>query len=73
MKKLIQKIVHSKVARAILKQLIAILFVKLGDEISNSHKIPDNLKPVVKDLIVNTTPDIIDTIIDGPDKDAIQI
>jgi len=71
MKKLIQKIVHSKVARIILKQLVAILLIKLGDEVSGSHKIPDNLKPVVKDLITNTTPDIIDTIIDGKDDQAI--
>lgn len=69
MKKLIQKIVHSGIGRAIIKELVAILLVILGKKIDESQKIPDNMKPIVKDIILNTTPDIVDHIIDGKEKE----
>lgn len=73
MKKIIQKILHSGIGRIIVKELFAILLIKLGDKVQDSQKIPDNMKPIVKDLIINTTPDIIDHIIDGKDKEAIPV
>lgn len=67
MKKLIQKIVHSQVGRIIVKELLAILFVKLNDKVQDSKEIPDALKPAIKNII-NSSPDILDEIIDGKDQ-----
>jgi hypothetical protein len=68
MKKLIQKIIHSQLGRLIVKELLAILFIKLSNNVQDSKDIPDDIKPILKNFITNTTPDILDDIIDGKDE-----